>query len=235
MAPAPISIVGDSFGCGEWAIDYNTKSGLINSHTGTSHYLKKANYRVNNYSEGGASLLDILDQITNNNISNETIIVFATDAFRHCHKYQPLLRKLFLQKDYSISKLHFIFFQDWLKQLTKISKDNTCEVILVGGHSNLYEFDVPSNMTICTNSWLSDILAKPIGNLSGIDTTAIENLMQLKPITKDVQKQELLDILSQRASRLHATANSRNKFADHIHPNRECHKLLTDKIIKLLG
>ena len=65
-----ISIVGDSFGCGEWTPDKPGTNKI--SHPGVQEYLQQRGYVVKNFSTPGASMENILCQIVMNNILKET-------------------------------------------------------------------------------------------------------------------------------------------------------------------
>tara|TARA_R100001509_G_scaffold36989_2_gene19913 strand:- start:61 stop:735 length:675 start_codon:yes stop_codon:yes gene_type:complete len=222
-----ISIVGDSFGCGEWRY---RKQGVLKSlyvsHTGTQHYLRSANHTVQNFSEGGASSDDILHQIIVNKIQNQILIVFATDSLRGQNM------KYLVREDESLYEIHRLLFMRWLNNLKKITQQQKCDVILIGGHANLYPFDNISNIQVCTVSWLSDILG-PVGELSGIDTASLE-MLNTKSLT-DIDKQFVIDAITQRDERMVITKQQQHLMPDQLHPSHECHKTLAQKILKIVG
>lgn len=234
MSTSNISIVGDSFGCGEYIYDHDQTGEAKISDSVLQTYLEKNGYQVENFSISGSSMQDILLQISENNITGKTIIVFATDSLRNIKKREDFIITLFLKKNYSIAKLHEVLFHDWFKKLSKISHERKCNIILIGGHANLYDIKPTRNISICTSSWLSDIFQQPIGQLAGIDYSSLEVLMTRKPITTDVQKAEFVDIMTQKSQRLYLSHNH-GDFQDEVHPGKQCHKLLAKKIIKMLG
>jgi hypothetical protein len=225
-----ISIVGDSFGCGEWVPDKPGTNKI--AHPGIQEYLQQKGYVVKNFSTPGASMDNILSQIVINNIIKETIIVFATDPLRNF--VVDKINQLYVKQNFSIAKLHKVLFLDWFRKLSTISSERKCNIILIGGHANLYDIKPTRNISICTKSWLSDIFKQPIGQLAGIDYSSLEVLMTRKPITTDVQKAEFVDIMTQKAQRLYLSHNH-GDFQDEVHPGKQCHKLLAKKIIKMLG
>lgn len=234
MSTSNISIVGDSFGSGEYIYDHDQPGGTKISDSVLQTYLEKNGYQVENFSISGSSMQDILLQISENNITGKTIIVFATDSLRNIKKREDFIIKLFIKRNYSIAKLHKVLYLDWLKKMKEICQRNKNTVILIGGHANLYPTELPENILVCTSSWLSDIFQQPIGQLAGIDYSSLEVLMTRKPITTDVQKAEFVDIMTQKSQRLYLSHNH-GDFQDDVHPGKQCHKLLAKKIIKMLG
>tara|TARA_A100001391_G_scaffold156258_2_gene114130 strand:+ start:3001 stop:3699 length:699 start_codon:yes stop_codon:yes gene_type:complete len=226
-----ISIVGDSFGCGEWVPDKPGTNKI--SHLGIQEYLQQRGYVVKNFSTPGDSMDNILHQIVINNIIKETIIVFATDPLRN-FVVDNKINQLYVKQNFSIAKLHKVLFLDWFRKLSTISRERKCNIILIGGHANLYDTKPIKNISICTKSWLGDILKQPVGDLSAIEPMALEVLMSIKPIKQDNQKVELIDIITQRSDRLNLLYNN-NFFPDNGHPNRQAHEKLTQKIINLIG
>ena len=233
MSNQQISIVGDSFGCGE--LQYGvTPNSLEVTHSGVTHFLSKLGHTVTNYSVIGASSDDILDQIKFNELKHQNIIVFATDSLRDLESKEQEITQLFVRKNYSIKKIHKMFYLEWYDKLVSITEKNNCNVVLIGGHANLYETDNQHNhIKICETSWLSNIFKTEIGDLSGISHESLEFLMAKKPIKTDAQKEEMIDIMTQKSKRLNLMANS-NYFPDNCHPNRICHEALTQKIINYL-
>ena len=232
MTSVPISIVGDSFGCGEWRHDPAENDTLVCVHAGTEFYLKQFDFQVKNYSIGGNSMKDLLTPIVENNIRKQTIIVFATDSLRHIDEMSA--QKLYVKKSWSVSKLHYECFMSWVKNLTKITQQQKCKVVLVGGFGNLYNFPIPSNMQVCTHSWISDILGTTIGHQSGIENESLTKLHALQKYSSNNYKKEFIDIMDQKTYRENLLKTHPAKFPDGIHPSRECHKLLTEKLIKLI-
>lgn len=223
-----ISIVGDSFGCGEWSYKSPGDYSLVLSHKGCQQYLIDKGHHVENYAEGGASMDDILNQIVFNKIKRQTVIVFATDPLRN-QIVQPFLAQ------HSIFDLHRLLFSRWIKNLVKITQQQKCNIVLIGGHANLYPFDPVANVQVCTTSWLSDIVGDTIGNLSGLDTSTIEILNNLNGKKTNAVKQHIVDAITQKTNRLMLLKKHRKNFPDLMHPNKKCHFELAQKIIAMIG
>jgi len=222
-----ISIVGDSFGCGEWRYKkQGDLKSLYVAHTGTQHYLSRANHTVQNFAEGGASPDDILHQIVVNKIQEQILIVFATDSLRG-QNMEYLVRE-----GESLYELHRLLFMRWLNNLKKITQQQKCDVILIGGHANLYPFDNISNIQICTSSWLGDILGS-VGELSGIDTASLE-MLSTESLT-DSDKHFVIDAITQREKRMEITKQQQHLMPDQLHPSHGCHQTLTQKILQIVG
>lgn len=228
-----IAIVGDSFGAGEWQYDTANTGHLNLVHSGVGSFLSKSGHNVSNFCRGGAGMEDILDQIKIHKIKKQNLIVFATDSLRNIKPKEQLIKHLYIKKNYSIKKLHKILFLEWYDKLSSLTKQNDCNVILIGGSANLYETDQSNHIKICTTSWLSDIFKKPIGDLAGLSNDDMEFLIARKPIKTDEQKTEIIDIITQKSTKLNLMSES-NLFPDDVHPNRSCHNILTKKIINFL-
>ena len=98
MSTSNISIVGDSFGCGDYIYDHDQPGGTKMADSVLQTYLEKNGYQVENFSIYGSSLQDILLQISENNITGKTIIVFATDSLRKIKAREDVIITLFLKK-----------------------------------------------------------------------------------------------------------------------------------------
>jgi len=83
-----ILIIGDSWGCGEWAM--SGPNGYCTVHPGLEFYLKEHGYDVNNLSQGGYSNSDIFNSLRDHlaiNNSYDVIIWFQTDPLRNLRPY----------------------------------------------------------------------------------------------------------------------------------------------------
>jgi len=228
-----IAIVGDSFGCGEWAIESEDKS--LCTHKGSEYFLQKIGYDVKNYSKPSSSNQQILEQIKSNKIKNQWLIVFASESLRKIQNLSISIEQMYLKKKYSIKKIHETLFLDWANNLSNLTKKQSCNVILIGGHANIYKSFIPSNhVTILTHSWISDILNTAIGDLSSIDHKTLDFFMTLNSVQSDEQKLEMIDIITQKSKRLNKMANHPN-FKDNVHPDRICHEKLSYRISKIIG
>jgi len=233
-----ISIVGDSFGSGEWQFTSNSSSEKNKvTHPGLEYFLREDyGYEVSNYSYGGASMNQILQQAIENKVQNCILIVFATDSCRGMlEENKQVIDKLYVKQGYSISKIHRLLFFEWVKKLKSYAEINNCNVLLIGGHANLYDFDCPDYMQIVTKSWLSEITNQTIGDMSGMNNDAIENFIAAKKLQLDKDKQEIIEIMTQRSHRMNLMKNDVRNFYDEHHPNRDCHHDLAKKIIKIIG
>lgn len=76
-----ILISGDSWGCGEWRTADDPNGQGIN-HKGLEQYLLEDNHTVQNISQGGYSLYDILQNLNFQNEKYDYVFVFVTDAHR---------------------------------------------------------------------------------------------------------------------------------------------------------
>jgi hypothetical protein len=230
----PNYIVGDSFGKGEFILA-NEEDKVDNVHPGCEIYLQQnLDCPVINYSKEGASNQDILEQISDNNIKNATVIVFATDSFRKIKNNHKLATHLFVKKQHTIKEIHEILFLEWVKKLETITKTRNCNVYLIGGYANIYESYAPAkHIKILTHSWISDILNKQVGDLSAIFYKDMEYLLTLNPNPTNEQKADFIAIAGEKAFRLHHTKNH-SSFLDNYHPDRTAHQTLSKKIIKSL-
>ena len=73
-----ILIAGDSWGCGEWNIDWTKGC----NHKGLEQYLKDDKHDVKNISYAGKSFYDILEELNYENEKYDYVFVFVTDAHR---------------------------------------------------------------------------------------------------------------------------------------------------------
>jgi len=239
-----VCIIGASFGRGEFSllpqdvINNPNHKGADNfvSHKGTEVYLSDSlDYKVPNYAETNASLDDIIQQISKHDLKNKTLIIFATDVFRHFKKRNDVAMQLFVKRKMSLKKIHEMLYLDWTKRLEQVIKQRNCKVLLIGAYSNVYKSYQPCDQVkVVTHSWISDVLGKSVGNLSGVYYKDIEFLLSLTPTPTDDQKTDIGDILAEKAYRLFYTKNH-TSFPDNYHPDRQAHKKLSEKILTLLA
>ena len=239
-----VCIIGASFGRGEFSLlsqdvinDPNHK-GADNfvSHKGTEIYLSDSlGYIVPNYTETNASLDDIIQQISKHNLKNKTLVIFATDVFRHFKKRSDVAIQLFVKKKMSLKKIHEMLYLDWTKKLEQVIKQRNCNALLIGAYSNVYKSYKPcQQVRVVTHSWISDVCGQNVGDLSGVYYKDIEFLLSLTPYPTYHQKTDIGDIIAEKAWRLFCTKNH-TSFPDNYHPDREAHKKLSEKILTLLG
>ena len=241
MSKPKLCIIGDSFGCGEWSFlpktNHTNQQKNYVSHPGLKYFLHKDyGYDVSNYSYGGATMNEILQQAVRNKLQNCTLIVFATDSCRGIlEESKEVVDKLYVYQGFSIPKIHRLLFLEWIKNLKSYAEPNHCDVLLIGGHANLYDFDCPDYMKIVTKSWLSEITKQDIGNMSGLNSYVLEDFIAAKELQSDRDKKDIIEIMTQRSHRMTIMKNDIRNFNDEHHPNRNCHKNLAKKIIGMIG
>jgi len=229
-----ISIIGDSWGCGEWKA---SPDGGIVTHKGTEHFLSESGYSVKNYSKGGGSGKYMLEQLEKYDIKNEILLVFHTDSCRDIRDNLDVALQYMQKKNVFIKKVHEFLFAEWIKKFVQATKNRNCEVILIGGHANLYKnvnLLLPTNIKVLTHSWIQDITNTKVGDLSGLDRDDLEDFITNKPIDSDEQKQEIIDIMTEKSKRLYLLKHHIH-FPDDHHPDRFCHQKLSERILQFIG
>lgn len=208
-----ICIAGDSWGFGEFDVINNE---YINTHKGLAHFLSNRDHTVKNFCFGGASNLDIFDQI-NDNINDfqnaDLCLVIVTDTSRQIlSRYfwcTPCEKEFYLQRN---SQLLFNYFN----KLNKLG----ISLNLIGGLSHLSNsmIDGLNNLSISIDS-IQKLL---IPDATHYDLLFLDNL---KNIPKNINRNVLEYVWYQQSLWENITKQNIMNPDGH-HPNREGHQII---------
>ena len=226
-----IIIAGDSWGCGEWSLEFKI------THTGLEQYLQDDGYKVINISHGGSSNDDVYKQLSNclyilscvTKISEvKNIFVFQTEWHRDHHRYHSLADSIF-----DINYIHTVM-SNYYYRLSELAIKYNVRIGLIGGCSDTiwldkFEIEYPGVYIAChsmINLCLTDNHRRD---------NAAYNLLYPVNLAEEIEKantqnkQFLLDQLELTMNRAKNLNNYPQFFApDFKHPNRHGHLKLYD-------
>lgn len=225
-----ILISGDSWSQGEWDGDWRTVPSTYRVyHPGINQYLQEAGHLIVNVGKGSISNMQALDnlkqQITCQNF--DYLIFFFTDPLRDCSEQEIKSGRLF-----DLVQTKTKLFLDHLKQVK--SQCPNLKIILLGGYSKIETFDNDIDHVIPS---IIELLVPGYQDSSCADSPEWKQyLPTLSLFTSDKEKQEIVDFSKRVREKLLVMEQHKNLFyPDGYHPNRHAHRLLANKILKLLA
>tara|TARA_Y100001972_G_scaffold124249_1_gene173022 strand:- start:2186 stop:2851 length:666 start_codon:yes stop_codon:yes gene_type:complete len=214
-----ILLAGDSWGCGEWNIDW--KKGC--NHRGLEQYLKDDKHDVKNISEGGFSFYNILEKLNYENEKHDYVFIFVTDAHR------DVVYNKFWVKNYTYEDYLFRWDINIKAFVESLDTLNIGPIFLLGG------------LTKCYNKYVKDTkikIAIPsifeliVPESKHYDMCFHDNYDTLN--TKNINKETLGKVYEQ-TQILDNLLSNPIFHPDGQHPNREGHyliyKFLKDKYL----
>jgi len=221
-----VGIFGDSWGCGEWGGRHTSNYGI--RHRGLAQYLIESRIKCRQFSVPDGSNYLAIERYEENYKTLDYAIFILTEPFRdflHGRKYNP--KKGFLEN----CKIAEIVILD---QLTHIQKNKT-KVILVNG---LFELEKQSyfedHISFCKLVSDQKIWPKYYADPGHVNDLFLKK-KQIKidkhsvvfDLDQDEKNQKMfLDLMNNDKKRF---------FPDGRHPNRTAHKILAEKIIRIIN
>lgn len=234
-------IIGDSWGCGEWAICSENNIKVV--HPGLTEYLS-SKYLVTNLSRSGASNWQTAFSLNNYlafRVDRETIpIVFViqSDASR------PLMSDKFdvdfdvdLVQCTTLLEFYKIALEKFYIKLNYIAINYGIKIHMIGGLTDLdlELLSLYNNLIPCCESWIKLLDAKH--TISQIPLMLDSRLLtRAKRLNKLNLVNEIIDYSDQHflsAQKLMETEFFGPAYGD-FHPNRKSHEILTNHITTYL-
>jgi hypothetical protein len=215
-----IAIIGDSWGCGEWAYT----GGLVNGkivHTGLEQHLKDNNYSIVNLSKGNnqnSESLDALEKyLEENNNQIKTVFWFVTCPLRTSAHYihnDPY--------EFGIQQLQ-IFFEYANYLATKYN----LKIYALGGLC-----DIPDEITQQQFSNVKIVIPSISSML--IDNWSKSMFGAANELHKIKMKELALEVANTIEVKLDAFRAAQNWFPDSGHPSKEAHYKVFELVKPLL-
>jgi hypothetical protein len=237
-----IFIGGDSWGCGEWAIDPQGVAHIVGygvAHKGLEQYFTDANYVVVNSSTGGSSNKGSIYKLTHSlkdYKAGDIILWIQTDPIRDLRispgNYGNNISRAFTD---DFIKLEKELLNNSYSELQSIALLYNTNIFLIGGCQNIDCTEVSKfkKLTVLVKSWVSMLINQYDDENFGFVTSDwhIDNF-SINALADNIKKQLVNDIHHYRK---YIMKNYDIFNPDGSHPNREGHKILYNFIKKNLN
>jgi hypothetical protein len=207
-----ITIIGDSWGCGEWNSDGLGWYGV--THKGLEQYLSDAGYAVENLSQGNFQNAEALDRFENylkNNPAPALVVWFVTCVLR------TPIAKIADPFEFGITQLNKSF-----EHINQLAREYNTKIYALGGLC-----DLPNKLV---QAQFDNLIVL----IPSVSSLVLENFPKsmfgdAKELFKITSKESALQVASLIEQKYDIFKTS-SFFPDFGHPNRQVHQLIFEKI-----
>ena len=235
-------IFGDSWPCGEWGNPDPATEEYGVTHPGITAYLSER-FKVQNLAAGGSSLWKILRRIEDYltiddgiDRTNGKFIVFQTSPLRSGLGLESSVDyKSIAERHSSVVEFGNEIIEIWYVRLDEIARRIRSKILIVGGFSDvdINTIGLYENLEVLCPSWQKLLFPEHIDSTIPLrgEKYALEFFREINnPALLD----SYLDYIDQQTGHYLNMMDLDTFGPVDFHPNREGHKIMSDRIIEFL-